>query len=65
MQFSGAVSGDVEGNHLVHDTNQWSALTKTVMNLRVPHKAKRFPMKQASTSLSKTTPYLGVKRPQM
>jgi hypothetical protein len=65
MQFSGAVSDDVDCTPLAHDTDQWSALMKTAMNLPVSYKAKRFPIKQASISLPKTTPYLGVKRPQM
>jgi len=59
------VSDDVDDTHLAHDTDQGSAVMKSVMNLRVPHRAKRFPIKQSSTSLSKTTPYLGVKRPQI
>ena len=65
MQFSGAVSDDVDGTHLAQDRDQWPALMKTAMNLPVTLKAKRFPIKQTSISLSKTTPYLGVKRPQM
>ena len=36
MQFSVAVSDDAHGTHLAQDTDQWSALMKTVMNLPVP-----------------------------
>ena len=47
MQFSSAVSDDVDGTHLAQDTDQWSALMKTVINLPVPYKTTRFPIKQA------------------
>jgi hypothetical protein len=53
MQFSGAVWDDVDGTHLAQDTDQWSALAKTAMNLPVPYKVKRFLIKDASISLSK------------
>jgi hypothetical protein len=50
----------VDGIHLAQDREQWRTLVKTVMNLRVPLKARNFFTSWVTMSFSGRTPLHGV-----
>jgi hypothetical protein len=46
--------------HLAQDRDQWQALVKTVMKIRVPQKAGNFLISRVTISFSRRTVLLGI-----